>query len=419
MNRKVLAVILLLITGIVILYRIPAPQQNFFENYHKQDKVSESLRKLLQKPLKKVSVKGIEWTYYVGGNGNKTLLFIHGMGGEWHLWWQQIDYFQKDYKIISYTLPPEIKSLEETAEGIYAILEKEKIKKFIPVGTSMGGYIAQYLVYKTPERIQKVVFGNTFPPNTLIEEKNKSVSKILPYVPEILIAEFGEKQLNEKLLPASENSEIVKAFLPSLSFSKQQFLNRYKIVTDKFFPVPCQYKIKRIPKLIMEADNDPLIEEQLRKQLKKLYPDARVYTFHNKGHFPYLNAADEYNRVLETFLKTENSYECLEKTIHKYFLGRKSANVKILREVFSDESVLITKIQGKTLIIPFEKYLAKVQSDGKREIRTTLLDANISGNIAWCKARFEYAEKTYIDYLTLLRFPDTWRIISKTFTREK
>ena len=71
-----------------------------------------------------------------------------------------------------------------------------------------------------------------------------------------------------------------------------------------FFTInPSLDKYKRVPKLIIESDNDPLVSPNLRRDLKSLYSDAEVYTFHNEGHFPYINAADEYNRVLRSFLQ--------------------------------------------------------------------------------------------------------------------
>jgi len=44
----------------------------------------------------------------------------------------------------------------------------------------------------------------------------------------------------------------------------------------------------------------------MRKELKELYPEAEVYTFHNAGHFPYVNAAGEYNKVLKVFLNEDD-----------------------------------------------------------------------------------------------------------------
>jgi len=296
---KTLFLLIIIIAGI---YYIPAPKANFFELYTTNDKAAQSLKEFRSKPIKKIEVDGMKWEYYVGGKGKKTILFLHGMGGAYDLWWQQVAAFEKNYKIITYTLPEEINSLENATNGILKILETENIDTFYAVGTSMGGYITQYLVNTIPNRVEKAVFGNTFPPNKLIAKENKGKSKLIPWLPEILISKLGKKKVKEEIVPAAKNSELLKAFLPSLPFSKKQFMNRYYVVIDNFIANPTKYEIIRIPKLIIESDNDPLIQPELRKKIKEIYSDAKVYTFHNEGHFPYINASEEYNKVLSNFL---------------------------------------------------------------------------------------------------------------------
>ncbi|RLD52692.1 MAG: alpha/beta hydrolase [Bacteroidetes bacterium] len=307
LNLKVIIAVLIL-TVIIIIYAIPAKQKNFFELYGKKDKVSESLKKFQKKTVKFIEMNGVRWKYFSGGTGDKTILFLHGMGGAYDIWWQQVDFFEKKYRIITYTLPKEIDNLEDASNGILKILDNEKVGNFYLTGTSMGGYIAQYLLQKIPDRIDKIVLSNTFPPNHIMLEENKFKSKIVPLLPEILIAKLGEKQLKEKLIPAAENSKLLAAFLPSLPFSKKQFVNRYYVVIDYFKVIPDDPNIKRIPKLIIESDNDPLVNKELREKLKNLYSgNTSIYTFHNKGHFPYINAADEYNRVLQKFFEEKNN----------------------------------------------------------------------------------------------------------------
>jgi len=302
MKKNYLKIILFILTVIIVgVYLIPAPKANFFELYPTNDKHSQSLKEFQNKQTKEITIDSVKWNYYTGGNGSKTILFLHGMGGAYNLWWQQVTKFEKDYKIIAYSLPEEINSLKNASKGILAILKAENIENFYAVGTSMGGYIAQYLVSIIPNRVEKVVFGNTFPPNNLIAKENAAKSYVIPYLPEILISKLGEKQLNEKLVPAAKNSELLKAFLPSLPFSKKQFINRFNVVVDKFTATPNKKEIKRIPKLIIESDNDPLIQPELRKQIKELYANAEVYTFYNEGHFPYINASEEFNKVLKDF----------------------------------------------------------------------------------------------------------------------
>ncbi len=410
---------LILVIFVIAVYFIPAPQPDFFKLYAQNDVSGQSLKEFKSRATKKVMVNDIAWNYYAGGNGNKTILFIHGMGGSYDLWWQQVVAFEKDYKVISYTLPESINSLEMVSIGILKILEAENVDNFYAVGTSMGGYIAQYLVSIIPNRIERAVFGNTFPPNNLIAKENETKSKIIPYLPEIIISKLGKEKLNNEIVPAAKNSPLLKAFLVSLPFSKQQFINRYYIIVDRFSIIPDKYEIKRIPKLIIESDNDPLVQPELRKKIKELYANAEVFTFHQEGHFPYINAASAYNKALRNFLEKENDYEIAEKTITNYFEGRKNANLSQLKNAFSADAILITSQDDKELIIPFFAYLSKVQTDGIQQVETKIMDGDITGNIACYKTSLIYSDKSYTDYLTLVKMQNEWKISCKTFTKIK
>jgi predicted alpha/beta-fold hydrolase len=70
-------------------------------------------------------------------------------------------------------------------------------------------------------------------------------------------------------------------------------------VIDKF--TPPKLNQLEIPILILEADNDPLVEPQLREMLKKTYPTAEVQTLHAVGHFSYLNEPRTYSKILREF----------------------------------------------------------------------------------------------------------------------
>ncbi len=413
--KKILILFVLLI---IILYQIPASQKDFFELYKKQDYASKSLKDFYRQQTKSIIIDGVEWKYFTDGSSERTILFLHGMGGAYDLWWQQIDFFKSDYKVISYTLPDKIDNLEDALEGIKAILDKENIKTFTAVGTSMGGYITQYLLKKMPERLDRVVFGNTFPPNDLLMKENKTKSLVIPYLPEIIIDRFRKKSLNEKLLPAaSHNDTLLSCFLRSLPFSKKQFINRFYVVVNHFTINPAKYNYKRVPKLIIESNNDPLIPEKLRQDIKELYPEAKVYTFNKEGHFPYINVAKEYNSVLKDFFDEKNELPKIENTVNNYFTGRKTANIEQLQKVFSEQAKLMFS-DNKTLhFISVEDYLNKVKQDGAKSVNTKIIDIDLQDNMAYVKTLFDYTDKAYIDYLTLLKQNDSWIIVSKTFCK--
>ncbi len=407
--------IVLFLLLLIAIYLIPASKSDFFKQYKQRDIASESLREFQSRSTKQINIDGITWTYYRGGKGKKTLVFLHGMGGAYDLWWQQILFFEKEYQVISYTLPKEIKSLEAATKGITAILHKEKITHFNAVGTSMGGYILQYLLQRMPQRIDKAVLSNTFPPNNIIKNENRQKEKIIPYLPEFVLSKLALKQVNNKLVPAAHNSQLLAAFLPSLPFSKRQFMNRYAVVIDVFNADTNNYQLTRIPKMIMESDNDPLVAKVLREQLKNLYADATVFTFHNEGHFPYISDADTYNQVLSGFLSKDNPYQQVERVIKRYFKSRKEADVLALKSVFTANATLHTIRDNQLVNISLDDYLKHVASVGKQAVQTTIIDGKIQGKIAQFSTQFQYADKTYIDYLNLVKVQNDWKIIEKTF----
>jgi len=306
--RKFFKIVLFfLFACITLLYFIPISQKSVFEYYGEEDVFSQNLKDLRSKSLKTVQVDNVQWKYYTGGKGSKCILFIHGMGGSYDFWWNQIQFFEPQYNVISYTLPNEINSLEGVEKGILTILAQEKIDKFIPIGTSMGGYITQYLLNKHPEKIEKAVIGNSFPPNDYIVKENATNRKLIPLLPEFVVGKLAESHLKKDIFPTSENHKLLEAFLLSVPFSKKGLAARFDVVTDYFEATSELPEIKVIPKLILESDNDPMITTQLRSQLKSLYPEAQVFTFHNKGHFPYINDKDTYNKVVNDFLIQNDS----------------------------------------------------------------------------------------------------------------
>jgi len=288
------------------VYLRPTPSEPFEQIYANVDaETIVSLQNFREThPVQKLDVKGVTWDYVAMGQGEETILFLHGMTGAYDIWWNQLNAFQDEYRLISVTYPA-VGTFDEMSAGVLAILEKEGVDKFNVVGSSLGGYFAQYLLANYPERIERAVFSNSFPPNDLIAEKNKSIGAVLPYLPEWLIMDVLKGSIVEKVYPAAGNSEIVLAYMMEQlggRMSKAQEIGRFHCVVEPFDVVDVD--ALGIPVLIIEADNDPLVELVLREQLKETYPSVPVETLHNVGHFSYMNEAEMYTKTLENFFST-------------------------------------------------------------------------------------------------------------------
>jgi maspardin len=296
-------VLLVIISG---FYLFPTPRKSFDELYAKVD--ADTVASLADfrraHPVRTLDLHDVQWEYLSLGEGPETILFLHGMTGAYDIWWQQMEALQDDYRVISVTYPA-VNSLEEMEQAVMAILEAQGVDQFHVVGSSLGGYFAQYLVARHPDKIQSAVFANTFPPNDILAEENKTIGTLLPYLPEWLVMNVLSGSMHESVYPASGDSELVLAFGLEQTYgrmSKAQVVGRFHCVVEPF-EAP-DIAALGIPALIIEADNDPLVEKTLRGQLKQTYPTAGVVTLSN-GHFPYLSMPETYTQILSEFFAEE------------------------------------------------------------------------------------------------------------------
>lgn len=303
MRSKLRIVLLVLLAALLAVYFWPVPRVPFDKVYAKVDPaLAASLQDFRQAhPPKTIAVDGTDWEYVSFGQGAETILFLHGMTGAYDIWWRVMEELQTEYRVISVTYPA-VNSLEEMSAGALAILDAEGVEKANIVGTSLGGYFAQYLVANHPDRVARAVFANTFPPNDLILEKNGTIGALIPYLPQWLVIDVLRGSFVESIYPTSGNDELTLAFLMEISYgrvSRAQVAGRYRGVVEKFTaPDPVALGI---PVMIIEADNDPLVEAALREQLKQTYPSAVVHTMTGVGHFPYLKFPAEYAQFLREF----------------------------------------------------------------------------------------------------------------------
>ncbi len=307
MKRKSIWLILLVfILAVLGAYLYPTPDTPPENLYAKVDPTQKAALWAFRQehPPQSISVEGVPWGYVALGDGEEAILFLHGLTGAYDIWWQQIEALKDSYRIISVTYPP-VDSMEKLGQGILAILQKEGLNRVTVVGSSLGGYLAQYLVTRHPELINRAVFANTFPPNDLIAAQYRLVGAILPYAPEWLVMAVLRYSFKSTIYPAAGKDELVLAYLLEAScggVSKAQIAGRYQCVIEPFEPP--DVAALGIPVLILEASNDPLVEKTLREQMKQTYPSAQVVNMGEVGHFAYLNQPKQYTTWLQEFFTT-------------------------------------------------------------------------------------------------------------------
>lgn len=251
-------------------------------------------------PPRSLHLDDHEWQWIVAGRGSRQVVLLHGMAGALDFWWLAIEALQDRFRLLAMTYPPVV-GLEAHARGILALMDEAAMDRAAVVGTSMGGYLAQYLVGTRPERFCAAVLGNTFPPNELFRKKNRWLLPLLPLLPEGLIMAQMRRHTERMIYPAAGHSELVRAMLFEQycgRMRKAHVIARSRTVLEPFV----LHADPALPVCIIESDNDPLVPPVLRKQLQEAWPQAEVHMLPAAGHFAYLNRPDEYIGILAAFL---------------------------------------------------------------------------------------------------------------------
>lgn len=115
------------------------------------------------------AVNDQELYYEVHGKG-KPLLLIQGLGVDSSGWAMQVPAFAEQFKVIAFDNRDVGQSsrsggaydVADMADDAAALLESLRVERAHVVGVSMGGLVAQELVLRHPQKVDRLVLGCTF-----------------------------------------------------------------------------------------------------------------------------------------------------------------------------------------------------------------------------------------------------------------
>ena len=115
------------------------------------------------------SVNGIKLYYEVHGTAGPPLVFAHGGGADMTQWDPQVEFFSRQFQVITYDsrghghsgVPAEGYSVEIFTEDLSALLRHLAVPRACIIGLSMGGMVAMNLALRHPEAVAALVLVST------------------------------------------------------------------------------------------------------------------------------------------------------------------------------------------------------------------------------------------------------------------
>ncbi len=227
------------------------------------------------------------WRYYRCGQQSETLVIIHGAGVNAESLFPQITYLEKHFTIIVPDLPDFVESVQEAAEDIMRILEKERIGNFHLFGISMGGMIAQRMAHTYPGRIEKLILSQSCLPHYLLGKKLRNILRVAPWIPEGLLLKIAVYQMLVNVGKDTPDTDTVTLrfwgqYLKELygkKFSRKDMITRLKISTSFIHTeiVTAEQMRGAVQQLMLiEVGSDRVFLANDRQAIKQNYPHAKV-----------------------------------------------------------------------------------------------------------------------------------------------
>ena len=250
------------------------------------------------------------YNIFVGDTGKGfPLVLVHGFLGSSEMWEPQIEFFKKNYRVITPSLPgfgksnkaKSYNSINEMAKMVLTCLKKKKINKFYLLGHSMGGMIVQEMTKLAGEKIIKLICYSTGPVGDIpgrFETINKTREKLKKNGLEITAHRIAKTWFVEKDKSkyfylcdnAGKTTSIEAADNALIAMKNWNGLENLKNIKNST--------------LIIWGNQDKAYNFDQVDILNKNIPDSDIVIFKGSSHNVHLEIPNKFNATLKNFLES-------------------------------------------------------------------------------------------------------------------
>lgn len=259
----------------------------------------------------------------MAGDGDDTILFIHGMAGSSDTWRHVMPTMARDHVVVAPDLPghgrsaktPGDYSLGAAANTLRDLLIGLDTGPVTVVGQSLGGGVAMQFAYQHPELCERLVLissgGLGREVNLLLRLLSAPGSEaVLSVAAPWFVRDAGNavrRWLGDRGVRADRIDEMWRAY-DSLGDgeTRKAFLRTLRSVIDLGGQAVCAedrlYLTSELPTLVIWGDDDRIIPVAHADHAQRAMPAARVEILEGVGHFPQVEAPAKVAELLGGFI---------------------------------------------------------------------------------------------------------------------
>ena len=249
------------------------------------------------------AINGREWGVVRVGDVGPSLVLLPGTLGRGDIFWNQIEALNTRAQILTLSYP-DSGNIETWAQDICLLMDDAGFETATILGSSLGGYLAQFFAAIFPKRTKSLIAANTL--NTVDFLANvPPYSHDLNTVPASALRQGFIDNLSSVQEISSTKNQLIEFLLAEVSgrITQEELRTRLKVL--KHAPeIPTQ-TLASDNIFTVESVDDQLIPPPLRDAVRARLQPARAYRFLQGGHFPYVLRPQNYTSLLEEVLGLE------------------------------------------------------------------------------------------------------------------
>lgn len=252
--------------------------------------------------------------YETSGAGAPVLL-IAGVGSDHMSWLTVIRKLSARFRVVAFDnrgcgrsdSPDAAYSIGQMADDTVRLLDYLEIARCHVVGHSMGGYIAQELAIRHPDRVDRLVLAGTAPVSTV--RNNALLIDLLDRLQRTDDFGFWVRQWAFWLFSplTFKRRSFVETFIRNATaHPHRQAVHGFKRQIGAIASFDARKRIQRIRNrtLVLTGEDDHLILPRESEELVRSIPRARSFTLTGVGHCMHFEDPEAFTRTLTRFFRS-------------------------------------------------------------------------------------------------------------------
>jgi pimeloyl-ACP methyl ester carboxylesterase len=255
----------------------------------------------------------------IGSGDGEPIVFVHGLGGQWQNWLENIPRAAQERRVIALDLPgfgisempPWEISISNYARTVEALCQQLRLERIALVGNSMGGFVSSEVAIRYPERVARLVLVSA----AGISSANvyRAPALLVGRIAAAVTAYTAARQQDMTKRPVTRHMALaLVARHPSRLAADLAWEGLIKGAGKPGFEDALRANLvydfrDRLPEiaaptLIVWGEDDSVISVRDAHEYERLISDSRKVVMRDTGHVPMLERPRAFNEVLMGFV---------------------------------------------------------------------------------------------------------------------